>query len=539
MMRFTALSARLECANSEVQRIDALRDYLAGAPPGDAAWAVALLAGRGLGRLLRAEPLCESAVRAARVERWLFDTCLEASGDIAETIAHLLPPARRAESNSLASWIDDRLLSLPECSVPTACERALQWCDLLDPAGRELLVRLMLGRWRAMVDESLLLQALAQHAGIDIRLLRLRWPEWTNPRLRPDASRLAAVLRPQPTPAEERAQAYPFAALQTVAASATSSAELEGGAAAWLVRTRHGNCRLQLVRRAEGAWLWSSSGELLNRRCADILAAAAELPVDTVLEGELVGTGLVVVDLLELGSLNLRDRPYVERMARACDLPLVHPIALAPEIGIEGGTSPVPLLARCRSRGVHGLLLLRRDAHYGAAQALMHLLPPPMRAIAAVRTAQSVVDSDGAVRLELGLAVWDQRPHDEAGLAAALRSMATGARLGVGQQLVPLAKLRLDPPAPGDAADLHADGLLGWIQEATMQRFGPVRLLRPGRLCEIEFDDLEPSARRKSGFRLTGVRLQRWRSDCSLMDVDDVQRMRGLLAPEVSTGATP
>jgi DNA ligase-1 len=79
--------------------------------------------------------------------------------------------------------------------------------------------------------------------------------------------------------------------------------------------------------------------------------------------------------------------------------------------------------------------------------------------------------------------------------------------------------------------------LLEWIRQATQQRFGPVRLLRPGRICEVAFDDLEPSARRKSGFRLTGVRLQRWRSDCGLMDVDDVQRLRDLVVPEIATDA--
>jgi DNA ligase-1 len=114
--------------------------------------------------------------------------------------------------------------------------------------------------------------------------------------------------------------------------------------------------------------------------------------------------------------------------------------------------------------------------------------------------------------------------------------MTADARLPAGpHQLVPLARLHLDLPSRSTAAETTTDGLLEWIQEATMQRFGPVRLLRPDRICEVVFDDLEPSARRKSGLRLTAVRLQRWRSDCSLMDVDDAQRLRGLLAPEINT----
>jgi hypothetical protein len=33
------------------------------------------------------------------------------------------------------------------------------------------------------------------------------------------------------------------------------------------------------------------------------------------------------------------------------------------------------------------------------------------------------------------------------------------------------------------------------------------------------------------------VRLQRWRSDCGLMDVDDVQRLRDLVVPGIATDA--
>jgi hypothetical protein len=237
----------------------------AGAPPADAAWAVRLLAGRGLGRLLHAD-----GVRIGLSRRWRRTLVVrhQSRGETAtsrQTIAHSLPAAPCAGSMPLSQWIEDRLLALPRWFMPRACEQALQWCATLDAAGRELLLRLMLGRWRAVVDEPLLLQALAQHAGVDIRLLRLRWSVWMASSRRPDASPLATLLR-RPTAASTQ-----FASVRRARSTRTLSfAELAGGRAAWVRHRRH-RWRATRTARNRGVAV-VVVGELLNG-AARILAA--------------------------------------------------------------------------------------------------------------------------------------------------------------------------------------------------------------------------------------------------------------------------
>jgi DNA ligase-1 len=43
---------------------------------------------------------------------WLFEESYQAVGDLAETIAHVLPPAPRTHALSLAQWMEQRLLPL-------------------------------------------------------------------------------------------------------------------------------------------------------------------------------------------------------------------------------------------------------------------------------------------------------------------------------------------------------------------------------------------------------------------------------------------
>mgnify|MGYP002653135186 CR=1 FL=1 len=62
------------------------------APPADAAWAVYFLAGGKPRQLVPTRVLREQARAAAGLPEWLFDESYDAVGDLAETIALLLPP---------------------------------------------------------------------------------------------------------------------------------------------------------------------------------------------------------------------------------------------------------------------------------------------------------------------------------------------------------------------------------------------------------------------------------------------------------------
>jgi DNA ligase-1 len=139
MNRFARLFAELDASTATGDKVAALRATSPQAPAADAAWAVYFLAG-GKPRqvvptaLLRAPPAPQ-----AGIDDWLFEECYQAVGDLAETIAHVLPPPARAGDDGLAHWVEQRLLPCAACR-PRAGRPAAPGLDELDapalPAGQ-------------------------------------------------------------------------------------------------------------------------------------------------------------------------------------------------------------------------------------------------------------------------------------------------------------------------------------------------------------------------------------------------------------------
>jgi len=106
MKAFADLYAELDASTSTLHKVDALERYFRVAPPADAAWAVYFLAGGKPRQAVPSRVLRDAAREAAGLPEWLFEESYQAVGDLAETIAHLLPPGGEAASEGLADWID-------------------------------------------------------------------------------------------------------------------------------------------------------------------------------------------------------------------------------------------------------------------------------------------------------------------------------------------------------------------------------------------------------------------------------------------------
>ena len=131
MKAFAALYRELDATTSSLAKQAALQRYLQSAAPADAAWAVYFLAGGKPRQLVPARLLRQLAQEAAGLPEWLFDESYDAVGDLAETIALLLPPPTGEHQLGLAVWIEQQLLPLRQVApeaLPDILRR--QW-DLL------------------------------------------------------------------------------------------------------------------------------------------------------------------------------------------------------------------------------------------------------------------------------------------------------------------------------------------------------------------------------------------------------------------------
>ena len=77
--------------------------------------------------------------------------------------------------------------------------------------------------------------------------------------------------------------------------------------------------------------------------------------------------------------------------------------------------------------------------------------------------------------------------------------------LWAGNALVPVGRFALSLAETPD--------IMAWIRGNVTERFGPVRLVPPVHLFEVEFDALSPNPRRKCGFDLVGAAIVGWLAD--------------------------
>ena len=109
MKRFAQLFLALDATTATSAKVEALKRYFAEAAPRDAAWAAYFLAGGKPRQVIATGLLRTLACQRAGIADWLFDAAYQAVGDLAETIAHILPPASQQLDLGLADWIETRL----------------------------------------------------------------------------------------------------------------------------------------------------------------------------------------------------------------------------------------------------------------------------------------------------------------------------------------------------------------------------------------------------------------------------------------------
>jgi len=537
MKRFTDLYWRLDATSSTTEKVAALRDYFTAATPADAACALRVLCG---GRQLRAVSttlLRQWAAEAAGIPLWLVEECYAHVGDLAETLALVLPqPGPDVGTDGVG-------LGLAECMQTTiealrgasddvkrdTVERV--WQRL---AARERIVwhKLLTGGCRVGVSQTLVARALAEVAGVEPAVMahRLMGTGVT------DAESYAEAMTSGPTMADAR-RPYPF-----FLASALEGEPGEFGPTTdWIAEWKWDGMRAQLVRRGGDATLWSRGEELVNEAFPEIVAAAAMIPDGTVLDGELLavrGNSLlgfaavskrsgrrrvprklltevpcifVAYDLLEHDGTDIRGLPLAERRMRLESLvPLPCTAVAGPAanatvaVPLESATVPPPQLlhsprvagdswdalaaarATSRGRGVEGLMLKRRSSPYGVGRVRGDWWKwkiEPLEIDVVMLYAQAGHGRRAGLHSDYTLGVW----HDG--------------------RLVPVAK------AYSGLADAEIVELDRIVRATTLDKHGPVRVVQPTQVFQLAFEGISRSTRHKAGVAVRFPRIVRWRRD--------------------------
>ncbi|MBW8829776.1 MAG: hypothetical protein JF606_10160 [Burkholderiales bacterium] len=288
MRRFSQLFNELDASTPTTAKVQALKRYFAQVDDADAAWAVYFLAGGKPRQVVPTGVLRALACQRAGIAEWLFEECYQAVGDLAETIAHVLPPAPSLNDVNLAQWVEQRLLPLRELAPEEQALRIAAYWNELDSSGRFLLTKLIGGGFRVGVSKLLVQRALAEHAGLDPKVVAQRMMGFTDKTARPSAEGFRQLISQDIIGNTDSGQPYPFFLAHAIEGLHESFHHWLGPPADWIVEWKYDGIRAQIVKRAGIVWIWSRGEELMTERFPEVVKLAQGLPDGTVLDGEIL-----------------------------------------------------------------------------------------------------------------------------------------------------------------------------------------------------------------------------------------------------------
>ncbi len=562
MKAFTALFTQLDSSTATSAKVEALKRYFGAAQAQDAAWATYFLSGGKPRQVVPTGSLRLLACRRAELPEWLFEESYQAVGDLAETIAHVLPAPTTQSDLSLSVWVEQRLLPLRDADAPEQAARVLTYWDELDAPERFILTKLIGGGFRVGVSKLLVQRALAELSGVDAKVVAQRMMGYTDKTALPSAENYLRLISTSALTPADSGQPYPFFLAHPVEGSAANFDSTLGPVNHWLVEWKYDGIRAQVVKRNSRVWIWSRGEELVTDRFPEVAAAMQALPNGTVLDGEIlvwkddapaafallqqrigrktltkkilveVPVTFMSYDVLEHGGIDVREQPQTQRRSTLEALAAEHALRLSP-IQVRASWAELSALRNeARARGVEGFMLKHIDARYGQGRTKRDgtwwkWKTEPLTVDAVLIYAQAGHGRRASVYTDYTFAVWNRAPLNAAEAQAVVDAIAARQPAVPGAlQLVAFAK------AYSGLTDEEFKGVDKVIRATTLEKFGPVRSVKPSMVFELGFEGINRSPRHKSGIAVRFPRMLRIRDDKPLFEADSLSTLEGFFSSQ-------
>jgi DNA ligase-1 len=527
MRLFTQLYQELDGTTRTNEKVAALERYFRAAPPEDAVWALHFLTGRKVGRGVTNPQLRALAAQVSGLPEWLVEESYDAVGDLAETLALLLPDQAGTQAIALHELVEARLVPLRKLTEPAREEVLMRTWRELDGQERFLWHKLITGGFRVGVARTLVARALARVAGVEPSIMAHRlMGDW-----QPTPAHFARLLAGSDSAADV-GKPYPF----FLAHPLEGTVESLGPVTEWQIEWKWDGIRAQLLQRQGQVLLWSRGEELITDQFPELAEAARVLPPGTVLDGEVlawrgdtplpfgelqkrlgrkrvdaklrqtVPVGFMVYDLLEVAGVDWRSQSLRDRRARLdqllASLSLEGRLFTSPLVTVDSWDEVKQRHTLARERRVEGLMLKRAASSYSVGRPRgdwWKWKVDPFLIDAVLINAQTGHGRRAGLYTDYTFAVWD------AG------------------RLVPIAK------AYSGLTDEEIGEVDAFIKGNTLDRFGPVRVVKPELVFELAFEGIQASPRHKSGIALRFPRMNRRRLDKKADEADRLATLFGLL----------
>ncbi|MGN6177942.1 MAG: ATP-dependent DNA ligase [Mucilaginibacter sp.] len=536
MKAFAQLFLSLDETNKTNEKVKVLKDYFNCVPDTDKMHMLALFTGRRPKRPINATLIRTWAMEASNIPPWLFEESYHVVGDLAETMALLMPQKESTNNKNLTQWIAE----LNAIGEKPEEERKLWLLDswaTLDTQERFVFNKLLTGSFRVGVSQNLVIKALSDISGLDAATLTHRimgnWmPEtYTYDQLVQETGAADDISRPYPF-----FLAYPVQETSDKQRSVEEMENVLGDAAQWQAEWKWDGIRGQLIKRDGKIFIWSRGEDLSTDKFPELHPFLNALPDGTVIDGEIMSfkngqpmsfnvlqtrigrknlskkildespVAVIAYDCIEFNGEDIRYKTQSERRVLLEQLQVLTPypetFRLSALIGFADWDELAKIREQSRAMNAEGIMLKRKTAAYQVGRRRGDWWKwkiDPLSVDAVMIYAQKGHGRRADLYTDYTFAVWD------------------------GDKLVPFAK------AYSGLTDQEINKVDYFIKRNTLEKFGPVRTVKPELVFEIGFEGINKSTRHKSGIALRFPRILRWRQDKPKEEADTLETLKALL----------
>ncbi|MGB5942158.1 MAG: ATP-dependent DNA ligase [Leeuwenhoekiella sp.] len=529
MRAFAKLIREIDSTNKTNVKVQALADYLKAAPTNDKLWTIAILSHRRPPRPVNTTLLREWASELAKIPLWLFEESYHIVGDLAETIALVIPASEENSEKSLTEFLEEILALKKKPEDEKKAYLHYNWTHL-NYYERFVFSKLITGSFRIGVSQKLMTRALAKATEIDEDIL---------------AYKLMGDWKPQNTTFEDLiltekasdylSKPYPFYLAYAIEDKVSDLGDVNN----WFAEHKWDGIRSQVIIREGELYVWSRGEELVTDKYPEFEKFVGVIPDGTVIDGEIlpfpkgvIGTfndlqtrigrknvsksllkkvpvRLRAYDILEREGKDLRDLAFAERRKILEELFIEvkaegFPLELSETMEFDNWEAVAQERDSSREMFSEGLMLKRKNSTYGVGRKKgdwWKWKVDPLTIDAVLTYAMRGHGRRSNLFTDYTFGLWDENK----------------------EELVTFAK------AYSGLTDAEFRKLDAWIKKNTLERFGPVRSVTPHHVFEIAFEGIAPSSRHKSGVATRFPRMLRWRTDKKIEDANTLEDLKALI----------
>lgn len=527
MQLFSSLVQSLGNFTKTNDKLEALVSYFSQAPDRDRVWMIALFSGRRPKRILSGSLLAGWACELAALPDWLFEESYHTIGDLAETIALFLPNEfMTEEEHHDLSYYLERIVNLQTATEAEKKSFVLDRWNRMNVSERFVFNKLLTGGFRIGVSQKLVTNALARVSGQDASTIAHKISGNWDP-----LSISFQDLLGESSIKTDFSKPYPFFLAHALA---TEPEEL-GTPEQWQAEWKWDGIRGQIIKRNDELFVWSRGEELMTEKFPEYFILKDLLPNGTVIDGEIIPiengkvlpfavlqtrigrknlskknlleapVGFIAYDILEWNGNDIRNYPLAERrrlLEKLIDEVGRDSIVLSTTVDYSDWQQLALIRERSREENAEGLMLKRKDSLYGTGRKTGDWWKWKINPL----TIDAVM-------------VYAQKGH---GRRSNLYTDYTFA-VRDGDQLVTFAK------AYSGLTDEEFRKVDAFVKRNSLEKFGPVRTVKPELVFEIAFEGIAESKRHKSGVALRFPRINRWRHDKKPDEINTLQDLQEML----------